>query len=157
VDPDGNFAQVLYWGVPILIAAAYYAVLPPEFKDQLIHATNTTLNHIRVFLNKNNNSQPIGNSEALPGQGAVTGGVEGAPSVDAGKQGKHVPGHNNEVDGKSKWQKGENGVKETQQAWVNGTPVRPDGSVRVGQGESGRKIRVHQDSKGKLHGYPVSK
>jgi hypothetical protein len=134
--------------------------LPPEYKDQLIHATNTALNHIRnIFnnFNENNSSQQIGNGKKLPNQGTVTGGVEGAPPVDAGKQGKHVPGHNNEVEGKSKWQEGENGVKETQQAWVNGTPVRPGGSVRVGKGESGRNIRVHQDSKGRLHGYPVSK
>jgi RHS repeat-associated protein len=90
----------------------------------------------------------------LPNQGLVDAGVEGSPKVDAGKQGKHVIDHNNEVEGKSKWQEGENGVKETQEAWVNGEVVRPDGSVRIGKASDGRTIKVHQDTKGNIHGYP---
>ena len=39
----------------------------------------------------------------LPKQGAVDGDIKNAPSVDAGKQGKHVPGHNNSIDTKTQW------------------------------------------------------
>jgi len=100
-------------------------------------------------------ARPVAPGETLPNQGKVTGGVDGAPSVDAGKQGKHVPGHNSESEGKSKWDEGENGVKETQEAWQNGTTVKPDGSVRVGKSSDGRKVKVHQDKNGNIHGYPV--
>jgi len=104
--------------------------------------------------------KPIGDNDKLPNQGEVTAGVAGAPPVDAGKQGKHVPGHAVEEEGRSKWEQGENGVRETQEAWVNGTPVapaEPEGSVRIGTGGSGREIKVHQDSKANIHGYPVEK
>ena len=113
------------------------------------------------YLNENQKNKDGECSDAsksgdhLPNQGLVDGGVEGAPKVDAGKQGKHVIGHNNEAEGKSKWNKGENGVKETQQAWVNGEVVKPDGSVRIGKASDGRTIKVHQNTKGHIHGYPV--
>ncbi|MPM84337.1 hypothetical protein SDC9_131408 [bioreactor metagenome] len=98
-------------------------------------------------------------SVPLPNQGAVTGDVAGAPPVDAGKQGKHVEGHNNYVEGKSTWNPGTTGVNETQQAWENGTEL-PDGTrvwdtgrvVGTG-GQTG--VRVHQDANGRIHGYPV--
>ena len=32
---------------------------------------------------------------------------------------------------------------------------RPDGSVRVGRSSDGREIKVHRDTKRKIHGYPV--
>ena len=102
----------------------------------------------------------LGNSDYnLPNQGIVEGDVEGAPSVDAGKQGKHVPGHPNDIPSNSQWQVGENGIQETQEAWENGTEL-PDGTRVwdtgrvVGQnGETG--VRVHRDGKGNIHGYPV--
>jgi len=97
-----------------------------------------------------------GSNSKLPNQGTVNGNVEGAPSVDAGKQGKHVPGHNNNNPSKSQWPNGETGVDLTQEAWMNGTPVKPDGSVRVYDNGS-QKIKVHMDSNGNLHGYPIDK
>lgn len=47
--------------------------------------------------------------------------------------------------------------RERDPAGMNGVPVKPDGSVRVGHGESGRPIKVHQDGKGNIHGYPVER
>ena len=110
-------------------------------------------------------TQPESNAEEagksnLPNQGTVQGNIEGAPPVDAGKQGKHVPGHPNDIAGKSQWKPGENGVDETQEAWQNGTEL-PDGTrvwdtgKVVGQdGETG--VRVSIDSDGNIHGYPVN-
>ena len=95
----------------------------------------------------------IGACDKLPSQGKVSV-VDGAPFVDAGKQGKHVPGHPNYVSGKSTWQDGQNGVQLTQQAWLNGTVVKPDGSVKIWDNGT-MKIKVHIDSKGNIHGYPV--
>ncbi|EJQ53069.1 hypothetical protein IEI_02057 [Bacillus wiedmannii] len=103
----------------------------------------------------------IGKNDKLASQGHVDAGVSGAPKVDAGKQGKHVPGHGNNVSTKSQWGAGENGVVETQEAWVKGTPVKPDGSVRVHDfgkpiGPNGEtRVKVHMDGKGNIHGYPV--
>jgi len=42
-----------------------------------------------------------------------------------------VPGHGNNVSPKSQWPKGQNSVQLTQEAWMNGTPVRADGSVKT--------------------------
>lgn len=100
-----------------------------------------------------------GPSDTLPTQGTVDGGVENAPSVDAGKQGKHVYSHNNSDLSKTHWPSGENGVVETQKGWMNGTQL-PDGtrvwdSGRV-IGENGETgVRVHIDGQGNIHGYPV--
>lgn len=92
----------------------------------------------------------------------VDGGVENAPLVDAGKQGKHVYDHANELDPSraTHWPKGENGIVETQQGWLNGTEL-PDGTKvwDTGNviGENGETaVRVHIDSKGNIHGYPVN-
>ncbi|MCI5141230.1 MAG: hypothetical protein D3909_05790, partial [Candidatus Electrothrix sp. ATG1] len=147
VDPDGEFALVASYGGYIIASAiaagiAYYGA--PIAADAGKYLG-------KVVWNENTRE-----SDALSNQGDVDGGVEGAPPVDAGKQGKHVPGHNNEVEGKSKWNIGETGVKETQEAWINGKATgRKDGSVRVGQASDGRNVKVHQDKKGKIHGYPV--
>ncbi|WP_110945320.1 hypothetical protein [Paenibacillus phocaensis] len=81
--------------------------------------------------------------------------------MDAGKQGKHVPGHGNNVSTKSQWPSGQNGVQLTQQAWMKGTPVKADGSVKTYDfgkpvGPNGEtRVKVHIDSKGNIHGYPV--
>ena len=93
--------------------------------------------------------------ETLPPQGLVDGDPE-APPVDAGKQGKHVPGHNNYQEGKSSWPEGQTGVQQTQEAWQNGVPdpKKPDGSVRIGIASDGTIVRVHIDSTGSIHGYP---
>ncbi len=90
----------------------------------------------------------------LPNQGTVSE-IPDAPPVDAGKQGKHVKGHNNSNPQKTQWEEGESGVRETQEAWQNGASVKPDGSVRVGTASDGRRIRVHMDNSGNIHGYPL--
>ncbi|WP_186321409.1 DNRLRE domain-containing protein [Bacillus sp. FJAT-22090] len=106
-------------------------------------------------------SKPKGYLGKLPGQGTVDAGVKGAPKVDAGKQGKHVPGHGNNVSTKSQWKKGQNGVQYTQEAWMKGTVVKPDGSVKIYDfgkpvGPNGAtKVKVHLDKKGNIHGYPI--
>jgi len=98
--------------------------------------------------------------EKLPNQETVDGGVKDAPSVDAGKQGKHVPGHNNNNPEKSQWKDGTTGVKETQEGWQKGKEL-PDGTKvwdtgkPIGKnGETG--VRIHIDGKGNIHGYPVN-
>lgn len=100
------------------------------------------------------------NHSSLPQQGNVEGDVDGAPPVDAGKQGKHVEGHPNYESGKSTWANGEDGVHETQEGWLKGSEL-PDGTrvwdagkTTGTQGETG--VRVHSDKKGTIHGYPVN-
>ncbi len=62
-----------------------------------------------------------GDSSKLPSQGTIDSGVNGAPKVDTGKQGKHVPGHGNNVSTKLQWPESQNGVQLTQEAWMKGT------------------------------------
>ncbi|MFC1894383.1 polymorphic toxin type 50 domain-containing protein [Candidatus Dependentiae bacterium] len=89
----------------------------------------------------------------MPNQGIVDSGqVPGAPPVDAGKQGKHIPGHNNFNPKKSLWPTNENGVKLTQEGWLKG---KPTGNPTVKTYTKGNlKIKVHIDEKGYIHGYP---
>lgn len=161
VDPDGRAEALVFclggpvpcaYGVGISIVTY---LLGKEIVTAVQNASSSETPSPEAGGNKESGPPLVGPSGELPNQGTVTGGVEGAPPVDAGKQGKHIPEHNNEEEGKSKWNKGENGVGETQEAWKNGTNVKPDGSVRIGQGSSGRKIKVHQDGKGNIHGYPT--
>ncbi|WP_372999473.1 hypothetical protein [Lutispora sp.] len=113
-----------------------------------------------VFFANDATSSDEKSTAKLPNQGTVNGNVEGAPPVDAGKQGKHVQGHPNNVSSKSQWKSGETGVNETQEAWQNGTTLKDgtkvwDAGKVVGQnGETG--VRVHTDGKGNIHGYPVN-
>ena len=110
-----------------------------------------------------------GPNDKVPNQGKVIGPVEGAPPISAEKQGKHISGHNNNTNAKknlkegeekkSEWKDGTNGVKETQEGWLNGTEL-PDGTKVWDAGEVvGTKgetaVRVHSDTKGTIHGYPV--
>ena len=94
--------------------------------------------------------------ETLPRQGLVEGDSD-APPVDAGKQGKHVSGHNNHDKGKSTWPEGKNGVSQTQEAWKNGVPDPkvPSGNVKIGIASDGTVVRVHIDGNGAIHGYPL--
>ena len=110
---------------------------------------------IQVALDAHASSKE-GVEETLPQQGLVEGDPE-APPVDAGKQGKHVPGHNNHDENKSSWPKGQNGVSQTQEAWENGVPDPkvPSGKVRIGIASDGTVVRVHIDGKGAIHGYPL--
>lgn len=102
------------------------------------------------------------NTSGLPAQGPVTGNVEGAPPVDAGQQGKHVPGHPNSMPGeKTQWPEGETGVDLTQEAWTKGRQT-PNPNVRVWDsgrvvgpnGETGVNVK-YNPSTGLIHGYPV--
>lgn len=142
IDPDGE--------TPIAVALSPLIVIPIP-GARIVYGAAVAGSAVYVgyktwqYLNESNKN--------LPNQGDVTADVEGAPVVDAGKQGKHVSGHNNEVGGKSKWNKGETGVRETQEAWINGEPVRT--GVRIGKSSDGKTVKVHQDGKGKIHGYPV--
>ena len=145
VDQDGEFAFL----IPIAIVSGEAL---GGLAGHILGAT--TVAGIAAWIMHEGSEGEEASSPVLPKQGSVDGGVEGAPLVDAGKQGKHVIGHNNEVPEKSKWNKGETGVKETQEAWVNGKPVRE--GVRIGTASDGRTVKVHQDIKGKIHGYPIS-
>ena len=91
---------------------------------------------------------------SLPQQGNVTSGVPGAPSVEAGKQGKHVPGHNNYEPDKSKWPNGKNGVRETQEAWKNSVPHPKKPNTRIGISNNGTKVEIKVAKTG-IHGYPI--
>ncbi len=95
------------------------------------------------------------NNDKLPNQGLVTTGkISNAKPVDAGKQGKHVPGHNNFDPGKSAWPEGENGVELTQEAWENGDFTdNPDEVVKTYKKDD-LEIKVHINGKGHIHGYP---
>ena len=97
-----------------------------------------------------------GGSKTLPRQGPVEGNPK-APPVDAGKQGKHVPGHNNYIEGKSSWPVGTTGVQQTQEAWLNGVKdnSKPDQNVRIGVASDGTIVRVHMAGNGWIHGYPI--
>ena len=94
--------------------------------------------------------------ETLPRQGLVEGDPE-APPVDAGKQGKHVQGHNNHDPDKSSWPNGKNGITQTQEAWKNGVqdPKKPTGQGRIGIASDGTVVRVHIAGDGSIHGYPL--
>lgn len=93
----------------------------------------------------------------MPSQGLVDRGVEDAPPVDAGKQGKHVKGHpNNTNSEKSDWKEGTNGVEESQRGWLEGeeTPninvkTHDTGKV-VGDDGVTTKIKIHKDNKANI-------
>lgn len=169
--PVGNVVDlVISLGLAALIAANWDTV-GPVFNDIVDIFVNTfgsyikdAFNYILAFVK---GVELIKEGEKLPNQGKVSDDDHlDSPPVDAGAQGKHVPGHNNCTDEeKSKWPEGENGVKETQEAWDKGTVVKntPDEEVRtyrfgrsVGpKGET--KVKVHMSKKkGTIHGYPVS-
>ena len=98
-----------------------------------------------------------GGGSGLPSQGPVIGDPN-APPVNAGQQGKHVIGHNNYQPEKTSWPPGENGVSQTQEAWMNGTQdyKKPGQNVRIGMSSDGFIVRVHMDKHGWIHGYPIS-
>ena len=180
-DPDGNIAIPVVIGVGIFL----YAVLKTYCDNINIGSNNygfieysspmmgnggifrmpkSNFGYSRTefpldFPKKSNIT--LANTSDIPSQGTIDGGVEGAPPVDAGKQGKHVPGHPNyNPNGeKSSWKDGTSGIPETQEGWLKGE-VLPDGTrvwdsgKELGtNGQTG--VRVHGDSKGNIHGYPV--
>ena len=96
----------------------------------------------------------IGDDDPLPQQGSVTA-VPGAPPVEAGKQGKHVPGHkNHNPSEKTSWNPGENGVRPTQEAWKNSKPKPKRPNIRIGRSSDGRTIEIHFGKDG-IHGFPI--
>ena len=173
-DPTGMFAAELTAGAAVnpyvlaalIIAGGTFALLPQETKDQInAGITNVLSNAVRAvgsYFSSYSGCQTeyAENHSSLPQQGNVEGDVDGAPPVDAGKQGKHVEGHPNYESGKSTWANGEDGVHETQEGWLKGSEL-PDGTrvwdagkTTGTQGETG--VRVHSDKKGTIHGYPVN-
>ncbi len=178
VDPDGNAtAETLSLGAKFLggvvtagefVAASFKAagigiifhsietgkgadLYTPEEHKAMIKAHRQ-----QNIVNSSDEVKVIGDdAKELPNQGSVSGGVEGAPPVDAGSQGKHVSGHKKEIKGRSKWKVGENGVRPTQEAWENRRPVDTgrEGEVWEGVSNDGREIRGHSSKKG-IHGYP---
>ena len=75
-------------------------------------------------------------------------------SQNAGNQGKHVPGHKNYDPEKSSWKEGENGVRQTQEAWKNSKPHPKKKNTRIGVSNDGRTIEIKFGKKG-IHGYPI--
>ena len=149
-DKQGQFALLSIGGMAILslcvIAISYCFTV----------STISLINNLSTPAISYSKSSLSKKEETLPRQGRVSEDPD-APPVDAGKQGKHVPGHNNHDPSKSSWPKGKNGVKQTQEAWKNGTPdpKKPDGSVRIGTASDGTVVRVHQNAEGFIHGYPI--
>jgi RHS repeat-associated protein len=105
-------------------------------------------------------------------QGCVGGGGNKAvvPPISSKKQASHVPGtpgnKNRIKQGKatSSFFGAQSGMQLTQQAWAKGLPVNKSGTIRehdfgfsVGTGPDGgmqTRVRVHQDSQGRIHGHP---
>ncbi|WP_132996252.1 hypothetical protein [Sporanaerobacter acetigenes] len=151
------------WVIPLI---GTIIVTPTLIKlgNQVVEAGSklfdTIINAIeRIVFSK---AKVVGPKDKLPNQGKVTDkNHKNSPPVDAGKQGKHVPGHNNNDRRKSQWPEGRNGVKETQEAWENGRFVKGDNSVKTYDfgrkvGPNGEtRVKVHGDSKGLIHGYPI--
>ena len=92
-------------------------------------------------------------ADSLPQQRKVIS-VPDAPPVEAAKQGKHVKGHKNYDPQKSQWNPGENGVRQTQEAWKNSTPHPKKPNTRIGVSNDGRTIEIKYGKNG-IHGYPV--
>jgi RHS repeat-associated protein len=168
-DPDGRITGVeeaaVTVGVLVLCAGIGAYMQTGSYQEGVNAAASAAsegLNTVREGMSALANKIKVAftkNTSDLPSQGKVDGGVEGAPLVDAGKQGKHVYGHPNSKSNKSHWPEGSTGVRETQEAWEKGTKL-PDGTKvwdsgkKVGEnGETG--VRVHSDNDGSIHGYPV--
>ena len=154
-DPDGqepitavSIVMVGVLVVAVMVASYCAARLICELGGWVVTTAQTEW-RARISYSENE-------EETLPRQGLVEGNPD-APPVDAGKQGKHVPGHNNHDKNRSSWPKGKNGVKQTQEAWENGVPDPkvPSGKVKIGIASDGTVVRVHINDKGAIHGYPL--
>ena len=156
-----DIAATIYWGKSFVHGRFIWNKSIQNTKDTIQEIQSSGGVRVQVLMVRSQCSREHWKNDKLASQGHVDAGVSGAPKVDAGKQGKHVPGHGNNVSTKSQWGGGKNGVVETQEAWVKGTPVKPDGSVRVHDfgkpiGPNGEtRVKVHMDGKGNIHGYPV--
>jgi len=129
----------------------------------VVDSTPGAMGAVRNVLNEinaNNTDNRQTQNGLLPNQGAVEGDIQSAPPVDAGRQGKHVSGHNNHDPERSQWPEGQTGVRETQEGWKNGQ-LLPDGTIvwdvgRVIGSNDETGVRVHKDNNGRIHGYPVN-
>ena len=167
--PVGNVVDVVIGlGLGVIIVANWNAIsgVWNQIVDIFVNAFGSVVmdafNYITALVK---GVTLVKEDEPLPNQGPVSDDEHlDQPPVDAGSQGKHVPGHNNEQKDKSKWPKGKNGVKETQEAWEKGTTVKdtPNEEVRtfdfkrpVGpNGETRVKVHLNRNT-GRIHGYPV--
>ena len=164
-DPAGNIlisATIATTGA-VAVAVVVGGIIIGYFAFKIVELFLDWLDQFWCFVSveisyASNDTSDTPKEEPLPQQGLVTGNPD-APPVDAGKQGKHVKGHNNYVEGKSTWPEGQSGVQQTQEAWLNGKPdpKKPDGSVRIGIASDGTVVRVHLDASGAIHGYPCFK
>ena len=167
--PVGNVVDlVIGLGLGVIIVANWDAIagvwddIIDIFVDSFGGFVVDAFNYLKALAKGVSLIEP---GDTLPNQGEVSDDEHlDSPGVDAGSQGKHVPGHNNEQAGKSKWPEGENGVKETQEAWDNGTTVKNTDGEEVRTYDFGRavgpngetRVKVHmKKSTGLIHGYPV--
>lgn len=172
-DPTGQSTAALLWGW--LTSAGTVAVAEPTPIGEIVLVVGAIiisgiwlveeLQELGEVINDKTSDPPKSITEpednpteiddsaaSLPQQGKVTA-VPDAPYVDAGNQGKHVVGHKNNTNpNKSTWKKGENGVRQTQEAWKNSRQVGPN--IKIGISKDGRTIRIHFGKKG-IHGYPI--
>ena len=176
VDPTGEFlisgaavCGILYGlgvalvgtdavvGVSIIIAEGITQTI--DFVEdviaavEIVSAVANTEKEPEKSITESKDVKEVGDNDELPQQGNVTS-VPDVPSVEAGKQGKHVPGHKNYNPDKSSWNKGENGVRQTQEAWKNSKPHPKKPNTRVGVSSDGRTIEIKFGKKG-IHGYPI--
>ena len=97
-----------------------------------------------------------GNTSGIPLTGPISQ-IPGAPPVHAGKQGKHILGHPNYNEGKTRWLPSVDHVYETQKAWLSGQPHPKGKKFDTGRPispEGYTKIDVRMDKDGLIHGYP---
>ena len=147
VDGPLPIGDILAFGIILyMILAATKSKVPPEPKVNDEEPPDISP--------ESGDAEEIGDdADSLPNQGNVTI-VPDAPPVEAGKQGKHVLGHNNNKPDKTAWQPGENGVRQTQEAWKNSKPHPSKPNTRVGVSNDGRTIEI-KFSKTGIHGYPI--
>lgn len=167
--PVGNVVDVVVGlGLGVIIVANWDAIsgVWNQIVDIFVNAFGSVVmdafNYIAALVK---GVTLVKEDEPLPNQGPVSDDDHlDQPPVDAGSQGKHVPGHNNEQQNKSKWPKGKNGVKETQEAWKNGVPVKSTEGEEVRTYDFGKpigpkgetRVKVHLNrGTGRIHGYPV--
>lgn len=170
VDPDGEFAQLIWGGIGgaafdvALQGIAIATGTQDEFSwGQL--ATSTLVGAATGGLSVAAKATSV--KRAVDG-GKATKGAK--PVISKQKQAGHIPGTpqnaNRVKQGKatSSFFGEKSGERLTQQAFEKGKPVpkRPgvrehDFGVSTGTGPNGgmqTKVRVHQDSKGRIHGHP---
>ena len=144
VDYTGENAVVLPWiGIEALVAFGEALIATAVILGVFVIVVEGT----RVVINyaKEKAEEKAKDKKTEPPQ-----------SLDDEDQSVDLP--NNNDPNKSQWPVGENGVKQTQEAWQNGNvdpKGNPYGSVRKGFSNDGTFVRVHIGADGSIHGYPI--